>query len=453
MQVTTFARLARAARRARWMLLAMLAPLSAPLAAQAPDSAETVDRVLAVVANRPVLASQVDEQLFTMISQQQTKAPATATDTAALRHQIVSDIVDDELLVQEAQRDTAIKVTDQEVADGVEQSIRNIRTKFGTEPEYRDELRKAGFGTPEEYRRYITEQTRREFYRNKLISRLKESGKLKPVQPTDKEMRDFFEQQQGQLGKRPATVSFRQVVVAPRATAAAKAATKAVADSIVGALRKGADFATAARRFSQDGSKDQGGDLGWGRRGTWVPQFESAAFALRPGAISDPVESPFGYHIIQVQRVQPGEVQARHILLVPEVSQANVDSAAHIAATVAAGLKAGARVDSLQRLYHDGAEERDADNVPLSGLPEAYSKALAAADSGAVVGPFELPTPDGRKKFVVLRLGDRRPEGEVRYEDVRDRVRERLAENLSIRRYLDRLRMGSYVDMRSPGGK
>ena len=85
-------------------------------------------------------------------------------------------------------------------------------------------------------------------------------------------------------------------------------------------LRRGADFATAAKRFSQDpGSKDQGGSLNWFRRGVMVPEFERVAFALKPGVVSDPVESPFGFHIIQVERLQPAEVQARHILLVPTI--------------------------------------------------------------------------------------------------------------------------------------
>ncbi|HET9726404.1 MAG TPA: peptidylprolyl isomerase, partial [Gemmatimonadales bacterium] len=277
-----------------------------------PDTAVVVDRVVAVVGNRPVLSSQVDEEMFSRQSQGQ-QLPDDPDSLAVIRKQVVASIVDEELLVQQAQRDTAIKVTDQEIADGVEQQVRKVRANFQSEVDYKNELRKAGFETPEEYRRWLTDQQRRAAFQNRLIDKLRQDGKLKPVPPTEQEMRTYFDTQKGSLGSRPATISFRQIVIAPHPSPDAKARTLAQADSIVLELRRGADFATAAKRFSQDpGSKDQGGSLNWFRRGVMVPEFERVAFALRPGVVSDPVESPFGFHIIQVERLQPGEVQARH---------------------------------------------------------------------------------------------------------------------------------------------
>ena len=412
------------------------------------DTTFTVDRVMAIVGNRPVLASQVEEEIFSREAQG-AKLPTSPEGIEAVRQQIVGSIIDEELLVQQAQRDTAIKVTDEEVASGVEEQVKKVRANFTSEVDYRAELQKAGFQTPEEYRRWLSDQQRRAAFQNRLIEKLREGGKLKAVSPTEKEMRQFFDEQRASLGSQPATLSFRQIVISPKPSPEAKARTKAQADSIVLELRRGADFATAARRFSQDpGSKEQGGSLNWFRRGVMVPEFERVAFGLKPGVVSDPVESPFGYHIIQVERAQPAEVQARHILLVPEIDSAHVDTARTTAEAVRKALAAGARFDSLQRLYHDPSAEREADNVPITKLPENYAKVIGTADSGTVVPVFTLPA-GAREQFVVLQVTGRRPAGEIKYEDVRDRIRDQLGQQLAIRRYLDRLRKATYVEIRS----
>ncbi|HET6836899.1 MAG TPA: peptidylprolyl isomerase [Gemmatimonadales bacterium] len=413
------------------------------------DTTFVVDQVVAVVGNRPVLASQVDEEIFSRQSQG-AKIPTDPEGLKAVRQQIVSSIIDEELLLQQAQRDTAITVTDEEIASGVEEQVRKVRGNFTSEVDYTTELKKAGFQTPEEYRRWLTDQQRRAAFQNRLIEKLRNDGKLKPVAPTEKEMKQFFEEQKGSLGSRPATLSFRQIVVTPAPAPAAKDRTKAQADSIVLELRKGADFATAARRFSQDpGSKEQGGSLNWFRRGVMVPEFEKVAFSLKPGVVSDPVESPFGYHIIQVERVQPGEVQARHILLVPEIDSARVARSRLLADSVRNTLVAGASFDSLQRIYHDRSAEREAENVPVTKLPENYAKAIGEAGRDSLLPVFIMPGSGSRDQFVVLQVTDRRPEGEIRYEDVRDRIRQQLGEQLAIRRYLDGLRRSTYVEIRS----
>jgi len=414
-----------------------------------PDSIVIVDRVLAVVGNRPVLASQVDEELFSRQAQG-VKLPEDPKQLDVLRREVVSSIVDEELLVQQAMRDTSIQVTDQEIADGVEQQVRQVRDNFTSEVDYQNELKKAGFQTPEEYRRWLTDQQRRAALQNRLIDGLKGAGKLKPVAPTEQEMRRYFEANKGSLGSRPATISFQQIVIGPKPSPAAKARTKAQADSIVLELRRGADFATAARRFSQDpGSRDKGGSLNWFRRGVMVPEFEKVAFSLRPGMISDPVESPFGFHIIQVERTQPAEVQARHILLIPEIDSANVEKARALAGRLHQLVSRGASMDSLQRIYHDpSGGEREAENVPADKLPEAYAGPIAKADSGTIVPVFVIKGPGDRDQYVVLKVTNRRSQGDIRFEDVKDRIRQQLGQELAIRRYIEQLRKSTYVELR-----
>ncbi|HEU4700544.1 MAG TPA: peptidylprolyl isomerase [Gemmatimonadales bacterium] len=416
------------------------------------DTSDLVDHVVAVVGNRPILASQVSEEIFQRRSQeQQAGQPPLPADDRTLRNEILQQLIDEELMVQEAQRDTSIHVTEEEVAQGVDQQVKKIRGQFPTELAMADELKKAGFQSIDEYRRWLTDQQRRAAYQNRLVTKVREAGRLKPVAPTEAEMRAYFEQHKGELGKRPATVSFRQIVVTPHASDTARARARLLADSIVTALRRGGDFATAARRFSQDpGSKEQGGELGWFRRGKMVPNFERAAFSLKPGQISNPVETTFGYHIIQVERVQPAEVQARHILIAPAISEADADSAKRLAETLVERLRAGASFDSLQRLYHDPDEQKTADDVPVDKLPESYRAALAEADSGAIVGPAPTPGVAGQTKYIVARVTAKRPEGDIRYDDVKDRIREQLGQQAAVRRYLDRLRAAAYVEVREP---
>ncbi|HEV8413341.1 MAG TPA: peptidyl-prolyl cis-trans isomerase [Bryobacteraceae bacterium] len=90
---------------------------------------------------------------------------------------------------------------------------------------------------------------------------------------------------------------------------AEKKALQAKAEDLVKQLKNGADFAELAKKYSEDGSKDQGGDLGWFTHGQMVAEFDNAAFALKPKEISGVVTSQFGYHIIQTLEKDPAKLK------------------------------------------------------------------------------------------------------------------------------------------------
>jgi len=431
--------------------LAAPAPLTPRAAAQGRAATDRpVDRIVAIIGTKPILASQVEEQLV-LAQSQGAKVPEDSAARDAARRQILSQMVDEELLVQQAERDTTIKVTDQEVQDAVEQTVQNVRKQFTSTPEFQAQLRAAGFVSEEEWRRWLADQQRRAILQQRLIEGLKQKGKLRPIPPSDAEMRAFWESNRAQQPKRPAAISFRQIVIVPKADSAASARALQLGDSLVAALRRagGARFADVAKQYSADSvSREQGGALGWFRRGVMVKEFEDVAFRLRPGAISDVVRTEFGFHIIQVERAQPAEILARHILIQPTISAAQIAIARRQADSVHDALAHGASFDTLARRYADPSEPKLADALPLSQLPPDYEKAIGKDTVPGLKPVFEVAARTGRPRFVVFELLKRLSEGELGFDEVKDRIRDGLGQQLAIKHHLDLLRRTTYVDVR-----
>jgi len=419
--------------------------LAPDIAGQAP---RPIDRIVAVVGTRPILSSQIDEEIV-RFQAQGGQVPTDSAGREKMQRQILDKMIEEELVVQQAQRDTTVKVTEQEVLDAVEQTYQNARKQFSSELEFQNQLRAVGLGSVDEWRRQLGDDQRRRILQDRLFETLRQKGKLKPIPPTDAQMHDFWEQNRAQQPKRPATISFRQIVIKPQPDSAAKARGLQLADSLLLVLRRGADFASVAKRFSGDSaSREQGGELGWFRRGVMFKNFEDMAFRMRPGEISDVVETPFGYHIIRVERVQPAEILARHVLIMPDVSPAQVEIARRLADSVHAGLARGASFDSLARRAADPEEPKLAEDVPFTQLPQEYQDLLAKDTTVGFKPIITVGAGTPRPKFVVFEVTKRNPEGDLGFDDVKMRIKEILANDLAIRHYVDQLRQKTYVDVR-----
>jgi peptidyl-prolyl cis-trans isomerase D len=132
------------------------------------------------------------------------------------------------------------------------------------------------------------------------------------AKPTDAQMQAFYHEHVEDRFTDPAEVRARHILVKvdPGADADAKAKARAEADDLLKQIRAGGDFEALAKAHSKDpGSAAKGGDLGFFPRGRMVPAFDTAAFALEPGQVSEVVETPFGFHIIKVEEKKPGGVR------------------------------------------------------------------------------------------------------------------------------------------------
>lgn len=432
-------------------IVTVLALSTALLAAAVPASAqdapegsgpELVDRIVAVVGDSVVLESDVLAEVERLRASG-APVPAAGSALEEFRRGQLTALVNELVILQAAERDSLF-VLDAEVDGQVDAQIAQLERQFGSRQALETAMAREGL-TVESYRQTMRTALKRNQIRRQYMARVQRDRKPPPV--NDAEVAAFFQERAGTLGMRPATIEFRQIVVSPRAADSARTAALEEAQRVQTELRTGADFTLIARRHSDDqGTRERGGDLGWVRRGRFVPEFDRVAFALRQNEISPIVETTFGFHVIRVDKVRGPERQVRHILIRPEITPADEARTRQRADSVAAQLRAGTPIDSLVETMHDQTEESRVGPALQDSLPAPYGSELAGATTGQVVGPFALQ--DG--KFAVVRVTTIRAAGAYSPDDqdVRDQIRGVLQQEKLLEEVLGELRRRTYIDIR-----
>jgi len=424
----------------------LLAAPAAPAAAAAQQSAQpgpqVWDRVVATVGDTAVLYSDLMIELEAMQSQGQ-QVPTDPTARNAMLRDVLNRRVDD-LLLLEAARRANTEVQPVEIAASVESQINRVQQQFPNQAAFEQALAQSG-RTLDEYRRTLSQQ----YADQTMIQRFlrERTGKMAVPPVSEAEIQQFYTAQSGQLGQRPATVSFQQVIVKPVATDSADARARRKAEAILAEIRRGGDFETIARRDSQDPSAQAGGMLGWFRQGQMVRPFEQMAYALRPGDVSPVVKTEYGYHIIKLEKVRGAERQARHILIRPEITEADIAAARARADSFAAAVRGGASINDLAVRVGTSPEQRNLRDVLPERLPPEYAAGLGDGPAGTVVGPFQL-NEGGGQSFVVAKINDRRAGGAYTLADVHDQVRDRIVQNKQVERLLAELRQVTAISLR-----
>jgi peptidyl-prolyl cis-trans isomerase SurA len=435
-------------------LLTLVAALTtAPVAAhaQAALRSDIVDRVIAVVGDSVVLQSQVQEEIQRLLLSDPSLPRPGNPEYEEFFSDILNSWVDRMLVVQAAVKDTLIRADEATIDAEVSERIDALATQFGGQPALQQALANEGW-TLAEYRDNLRHDARQvQIFQMFFQSQLRDA---RPVDVSEAELLQRFQEASGGLQQRPRTLTFRQVVVGPEASDASKGAARAEAEALLERINAGEDFADLAREHSDDvGTASLGGDLGWFRRGQMVAEFENTAFALGAGRVSGLVETVFGYHIIKVERVRGrSEVQARHILIVPETGPADLERARELASQIADRARAGESMVDLFDEYSDPLVP-DSLTVPfdqLAEFPAAYG-ALRTVSTGDVVGPLEYQPGGSRPgdlRYAVVKVLQLREAGAYTFEDLRATLASQLQQEKQRQRLLDDLRAKTYIDIR-----
>lgn len=259
------------------------------------------DKIVAVVDNEIILKSDLDFRVYYETSQRK----LNPQDPQIVRA-ILNQLIEEKLLYAQAELDS-VTVTDEQVNQRLEYQVNMLMQQFGSK-----ERLEQVYGMPIEK----IKRTIREDIRKMAMSEYVREKKFAGVQVSRLEVEEFFNNYKDSLGVVPERFQISHIFQNPKTGERIKQKARETAVMLLDSIKKGGDFAQLARQYSNDpGSASQGGDLGFVKRGVFYPEFEAAAFALAPNQLSGIVESPVGYHIIQLLERRGESIHCRHILI------------------------------------------------------------------------------------------------------------------------------------------
>jgi peptidyl-prolyl cis-trans isomerase D len=247
---------------------------------------------------------------------------------------------------------------------------------------------------------------------------------------SDSDLRSYFDKHKSDFsGAGRAVLSV--VTIQRKVTAADTAAARAKAASLRDQIEKGAKFEDIAKSESADtASGSRGGDLGKGGKNRFVAEFEKVAYALKVGEISQPVLTPFGYHLIRVDEHKGDTLALHHILIRIQPSDSastRIDREADALSKGAGSSEQGAKLDSAAKtlgLTVSRVQAFEGDPAVLNGMqiPSVSAWAFGGARVGETSELF-----DDDNGYYLARLDSIREGGDAKFDDVKNQVRARVA--------------------------
>jgi peptidyl-prolyl cis-trans isomerase SurA len=376
------------------------------LAASAFSQAYIIDKVIATVGGELVLLSEVEEQ-FALFEAQSGVLPKDA------RCDILDQLLSTKLLLNQSKLDS-IEVGEEEVEAQLDARIERILSFMNNDVTQFE----AYYGQTVNQ---VKEQFREDLRNQILVDRMR-GQVMASVRVTPAEVKAFFNSiPRDSLPYFNSEVEIGEIVVKPQVNPEERQRAVSKLENIRRQiLEEGADFAQMAMKHSVDGSARGGGDLGWARRGRYVPEFEAAAYKLDKGEISPVVESEFGFHIIQMLERRGNSIHVRHILIKPEITDADLEAARAKLDTVRQLLRSDSITFSQAVKVFSNKDVESYNNDgrmvnPVSGNtffevgdlePDVYFT-IDTMKVGGISAPFEFQNPMGETFFRIVVLQSR----------------------------------------------
>lgn len=317
-----------------------------------------VDQIVAIVGGNVILKSDIEN------AYQQSMAQGVTT-AGDMRCEILENLLIERLMVAEAELDTNITVTDNQINQNIEARIQYFIQNLGNEKAVEEYFKKP-IG--------LLRSELKDIVRNESLSGQMKQKIIENIKVTPSEIRQYYRNMPDNEKPMVNTqYEYAQISVFPQVDEEEQNRLKDELREMKRRIEAGENFATFAVLHSECPSARQGGDLGYFGRASMDPAFSAAAFNLRPGQISNVVKSEFGFHIIQMIDRKGDRVHARHILMKPKANSSVIE-------------KSVAQLDSIANEIRKGT-------LKFEEAAMRYSMDVNSRNNGGrVVQPFSMVT-------------------------------------------------------------
>lgn len=414
---------------------------------QAQTEGFVVDKIIGKVDNYIVLKSELDKAYQEYVSNGGRPGEET-------RCQYLAVLLRNKLMMAKAEIDSIV-VSDSEVDNNTKYRMDMILAQYGGSQE---DLEKKFGKTFEQFRLELRDQIREQMVINEMQRHL-----TKGITVTPAEVRRFYNKiPKDSLPYFSAEVEVAQIVRIAKVSNAQKEITKRELMDIRNRILAGEDFATLAKKYSSDPSVTvNGGDMGFVGRGMMVPEFEAMSFKLKPGEISMPVETSFGFHIIQLLERRGNEYHSRHILMAPTPSKQDVESASRFLDSLRTRIlndsitfqRAAKEFSDDMRTKGNGGFFTDDDSGTRISVDELDPVIFFAIDTmkvGTVSRPMAYRTDDGKEAVRILFYKSRIPPHLASLQQDWDRIRAAALnekQNRILEKWFNKARQDVYINI------
>lgn len=354
---------------------------------------QSLDRIVAVIGKEIVLQSEIDGEMARMMQQ---NAKINFQDLK-LRDQVLERIISEKLIVTKAIEDS-IEVSDDEVSQRWNEFLSTAVRQYGSEKRLEEVFGKSINRVKFEYLDLI---------KKKLLSEKLIQSKFATLTVSQKDVEEFYSNFKDSLEMVPEKVAIYNIIKYVKANKAAKEDVFEFAKKLRDSIVTSGNFGYFAKTYSADpGSAQDSGKLGWFDKGKLMPEFEKAAFALQKGETSMPVETPFGYHIIQTLDKKKESIYSRHILLKIGQTDSDKDTVKNTLLEIKRKVAIGFSFEELAKQNSDDQNTKGfggfIGKLPLEEMPASLREIVVNMKSGEVSDPLPYSLDPSKQGFQVI---------------------------------------------------